>query len=392
MIGIFIYGIVVFGLVCAALGLLAWGIVNERRDRTRFEQGREVFGDGRRAPGHARARGGAEVTGLLDRALDLAVIPGYSRIGYRAARPALGRRVRAARSAAARPWSPAAAPASGRRPARASRAAGARVHMLVRDRERGERRGLPNRIAAAGCDAARSSSRSATSPTSPRCGASPRASRRAATGSTCWSTTPGCFPRSAPYSPDGVELTFATNVLGPFLLTSLLLPALLAAAPSRVITVSSGGMYTARLDADDLQLERRRPSTARASTRTPSAPRSPSTGSGRSSFPADRIAFHAMHPGWVDTPGLRSSLPRFRRLMRPLLRDARQGADTVVWLGTQPDARAGDRRLLARPRTAPRAPPAHRRARPPTSASGSGGSASASARASESPERPAPIC
>jgi len=44
MIGIFLYGIAVFGLVCAALGLLAWGIVNERRDRTRFEQGREVFG------------------------------------------------------------------------------------------------------------------------------------------------------------------------------------------------------------------------------------------------------------------------------------------------------------------------------------------------------------
>ena len=45
MIGIFIYGTVVFGLVCTALGLLAWGIVNERRDRTSFEHGREVFGD-----------------------------------------------------------------------------------------------------------------------------------------------------------------------------------------------------------------------------------------------------------------------------------------------------------------------------------------------------------
>jgi hypothetical protein len=45
MIGIFIYGTFVFALVCTALGLLAWGIVNERRDRTRFEQGREVFGD-----------------------------------------------------------------------------------------------------------------------------------------------------------------------------------------------------------------------------------------------------------------------------------------------------------------------------------------------------------
>jgi len=45
MIGIFIYGTVVFVLVCTALGLLGWGIVNERRDRTRFEQGREVFGE-----------------------------------------------------------------------------------------------------------------------------------------------------------------------------------------------------------------------------------------------------------------------------------------------------------------------------------------------------------
>lgn len=45
MIGIFIFGTFVFALVCTALGLLAWGIVNERRDRTRLEQGREVFGD-----------------------------------------------------------------------------------------------------------------------------------------------------------------------------------------------------------------------------------------------------------------------------------------------------------------------------------------------------------
>jgi hypothetical protein len=45
VIGIFLYGVVVFGLVCGALGLLAWGIVNERRDRTEVEQGREVFGE-----------------------------------------------------------------------------------------------------------------------------------------------------------------------------------------------------------------------------------------------------------------------------------------------------------------------------------------------------------
>ena len=46
----------------------------------------------------------------------------------------------------------------------------------------------------------------------------------------------------------GIELTVADQVVAPFALTRLLLPALLAAAPARVITVSSGGMYTQRLD------------------------------------------------------------------------------------------------------------------------------------------------
>ncbi|MCH8962568.1 MAG: SDR family NAD(P)-dependent oxidoreductase [Bacteroidetes bacterium] len=49
-------------------------------------------------------------------------------------------------------------------------------------------------------------------------------------------------------SADGLEMTFATNTLGYFLLTELLLPLLKASAPSRVLNVSSGGMYLAKLD------------------------------------------------------------------------------------------------------------------------------------------------
>jgi NAD(P)-dependent dehydrogenase (short-subunit alcohol dehydrogenase family) len=145
----------------------------------------------------------------------------------------------------------------------------------------------------------------------------------------------GVLPRRRTHTADGVELSFATNVLGPFLLTSLLLPSLLAAAPSRVITVSSGGMYTARLRPGDLQLEDEAFDGARFYAHTKRAQVALNRIWARS-FPADHIAFHAMHPGWVDTPGLRTSLPRFRRLMGPLLRDAHQGADTVVWLGTHP--------------------------------------------------------
>ena len=52
----------------------------------------------------------------------------------------------------------------------------------------------------------------------------------------------------------GTELTIVGQVVAPFLLTGMLMPALLAAAPSRVIAVSSGGMYTQRLHPGTLQL------------------------------------------------------------------------------------------------------------------------------------------
>ena len=56
LVGIFIYGIVVFAIVASALALIAWGIVNERRDRIRHEQGREVFGDRAAASMHRADR------------------------------------------------------------------------------------------------------------------------------------------------------------------------------------------------------------------------------------------------------------------------------------------------------------------------------------------------
>jgi hypothetical protein len=40
----------------------------------------------------------------------------------------------------------------------------------------------------------------------------------------------------------------------------------------------------------------------------------------------------------VATPGVAASLPRFDRLMRPLLRDPDAGADTIVWLAGSPPA------------------------------------------------------
>lgn len=55
---------------------------------------------------------------------------------------------------------------------------------------------------------------------------------------------------------EGLELTFALNHLGPFLLTKLLLPALEKAAPSRIVNVSSDAHRSVGLDFDDLQHDR----------------------------------------------------------------------------------------------------------------------------------------
>ncbi|WP_245857581.1 hypothetical protein [Mumia flava] len=41
---------------------------------------------------------------------------------------------------------------------------------------------------------------------------------------------------------------------------------------------------------------------------------------------------HSMHPGWADTPGVQTYLPRFRALTRPILRTPEEGAETMVWL------------------------------------------------------------
>jgi NAD(P)-dependent dehydrogenase (short-subunit alcohol dehydrogenase family) len=55
---------------------------------------------------------------------------------------------------------------------------------------------------------------------------------------------------------DRLEAVFATNHLGPFLLTNLLLPALVAGAPARIVTVSSGAHAMGKMDFDDLQTVR----------------------------------------------------------------------------------------------------------------------------------------
>ncbi len=133
-------------------------------------------------------------------------------------------------------------------------------------------------------------------------------------------------------SADGHEMTFATMVLGPFLLTSELLP-LLRATPggARVLWIASGGMYTQPLDVDTLEMGADGYSGTMAYARAKRAQVVLAEEWGKR-LRDDRIAVHAMHPGWADTPGLETGLPGFRTLLGPILRSPEEGADTIVWL------------------------------------------------------------
>ena len=146
----------------------------------------------------------------------------------------------------------------------------------------------------------------------------------------------GAMPPTWTGSPQGHETTMAVHVLGPVLMTDLLRPQLARAGEARVVLVTSGGMYSQRLRADDpeFRVGDYSPTTAYARSKRAQVELLPVL---LRRWSRDGIRVDATHPGWADTPGVQTSLPTFRRITGPFLRDAEGGADTTVWLaGTDP--------------------------------------------------------
>jgi NAD(P)-dependent dehydrogenase (short-subunit alcohol dehydrogenase family) len=265
---------------------------------------------------------------LLDVALDRTVVPGYTRIGYALRRlgwpaddPAPGS------MAGRRALVTGASSGLGTATAERLAALGATVHLLVRDEQRGKAAmaEIHRRVPAADLHLE-------------RCDVSDLGDvRRFATDFAARVDrldvlvhNAGTLPAERTESADGHELTVATHVLGPVLMTELLLPVLQGHA-ARVVLVSSGGMYAQALPVDDPEYRqgRYRGTTAYARSKRMQVALAPLL---QERWADHDVAVHVMHPGWADTPGVASSLPLFRTLTRPLLRDADEGADTVVWL------------------------------------------------------------
>lgn len=137
----------------------------------------------------------------------------------------------------------------------------------------------------------------------------------------------GVLPAERSETPQGHELTMGVHVLGPVLLTDLLADRL--AVGARIVFVTSGGMYTQRLPVADPEFRRGEYAGATAYARSKRTQVDLLAHFG-ARWPTAQV--HAMHPGWVATPGVSASLPTFAKVMRPVLRTPGDGADTITWL------------------------------------------------------------
>jgi dehydrogenase/reductase SDR family protein 12 len=143
-------------------------------------------------------------------------------------------------------------------------------------------------------------------------------------------------------SGEGHELSFATNLLNHYLLTKGLIERGLLADDAVVINMSSGGMYNVPLTIDKLNTldaEHYDGVLAYAYQKRAQVV--------LNSWCRERYAdrdwqFYVMHPGWVDTEGVKTSLPAFRKLFQHVLRDAEAGADTALWLASARPAQEDD--------------------------------------------------
>ncbi len=277
------------------------------------------------------------VTGLLDGAMDRALVLGYTRIGsglrrrWWPADPApdalVGKRVLVSGATAG----------IGLEMARAFAGLGATVHLLGRS---------PDKVA--------------------RCVAeiSEQVPGAALVGEVCdvsdldavaaWTTdfadrvpaldglvhNAGLMPKQRSVTGQGHELQLATHILGPHLMTERLLPLLRAARGASVVFVSSGGMYSSPLVVDDLESAQDY-NGVRTYARTKRM-QVVLADAWAHRLAGTNVKVESMHPGWVDTPGVAEYLPRFRVITRPLLREVADGADTAVWLvATRPESKPG---------------------------------------------------
>jgi dehydrogenase/reductase SDR family protein 12 len=137
---------------------------------------------------------------------------------------------------------------------------------------------------------------------------------------------------------EGRESSFVSNLLSHYQLTEGLIRAGLLAGPkATVINMTSGGGYNMPLMVAMLNVTDPAKYNGVFAYGFHKRAQIVLNQYWRDTYGSRGIAFYVMHPGWADTDGVKRSLPRFRKILRPILRDEASGADTALWLaGTRP--------------------------------------------------------
>ncbi len=138
-------------------------------------------------------------------------------------------------------------------------------------------------------------------------------------------------------SADGIELTFATNVVAYYLLIHELRDVLVASAPARIINVASA--FASDLDLDDLQFNRRPFESFKAYAQSKACDRLLTWALARR-VEGSGVTANAMTPGLItDTRLYRNAPPELVERLRGYSRGRtiEQGADTGVWLASSPE-------------------------------------------------------
>ncbi len=136
-------------------------------------------------------------------------------------------------------------------------------------------------------------------------------------------------------TPDGIEATLATNFVGPFLLTNLLLDVLKASAPARVVNVASGML--APVEFDDLRREKGYKQMAAYAQSKMALVMFTYELSRR--LEGSGVTANCMTPGMVRTSlgrDVKGFLRLFLTIMSPMMKSPKQGAEGVVRLASAP--------------------------------------------------------
>lgn len=140
-------------------------------------------------------------------------------------------------------------------------------------------------------------------------------------------------------SKDGFEMSYAVNLLGQYLLTEELLATQTLTTGGMIICMASGGLYNQPLN-DELLNQRAENFDGPMAYASHKRAQLTLIDLWRRTHARRALFGYTMHPGWVRTSGVESSLPTFSKILKPLLRTPDHAADTALWLAfNRPDTK-----------------------------------------------------